>query len=185
MAFCVLQDLASKLKRMNARLYLVLLLLLGAVGPALANPPGVVEVGGSLREANMQGLAGPAAKLSEFRGKPLLINVWASWCGPCRQEMPSLQRLAQRFNGKQFAVIGISTDDYPEAAQAALKRSQIGFRQFIDHQLILENMLGAQHLPLTLLVNAQGQVLLKVYGTREWDDAQSLDLISRTLRVKL
>ena len=170
---------------MKARLSLALLLLVGSVSPTWANPPGVVEVGGLLREVPMQGLAGPSAKLSEFRGKPLIINVWASWCGPCRQEMASLQRLAQRFSGKQFAVIGVSTDDYPEAAEAALKKSNIGFRQFIDRQLVLENMLGAQHIPLTLLVSAQGKVLLKVYGTREWDDARSLDLISKTLRVKL
>lgn len=133
----------------------------------------------------MQGLAGPSGKLSEFRGKPLIINVWASWCGPCRQEMASLERLSRRFGGQQFSVIGISTDDYPDAAEAFLQRSKIKFRQFIDSELFLENMLGANRIPLTLLVNAQGQVLLKVYGTKEWDDAQALALIGKTFHIKM
>jgi peroxiredoxin len=99
--------------------------------------------------------------------------------------MASLERLSRRDAGKNFAIIGISTDDYREAAEAVLRKSTMKFRQFIDHDLILENMLGADHIPLTLLVNAQGQVLLKVYGVKEWDDAQSLMLISKTFGIKL
>ncbi|WP_296449410.1 TlpA family protein disulfide reductase [Rhodoferax sp. UBA5149] len=170
---------------MKAILYLILLLLAVATSQSFAKTPGEVEVGGTLREANMQGLAGPSGKLSEFRGKPLIINVWASWCGPCRQEMASLERLSRRYGGQQFSVIGISTDDYPEAAEAFLKQSKTKFRQFIDSQLFLENMLGANRIPLTLLVSAQGQVLLKVYGVKEWDDAQALALIGKTFRIKM
>ena len=133
----------------------------------------------------MQGLQGPSSKLSQFRGKPLIINVWASWCGPCRVEMASLDTLAQRYGGKQFQVIGISTDDYPDAAASFIMRSGIKFRQFIDHDLLLENMLGANRIPLTLLIDTQGKVLLKVHGIQEWDSPQFLELIGRTLKVKL
>ncbi|MDO8248981.1 MAG: TlpA disulfide reductase family protein [Rhodoferax sp.] len=170
---------------MRAFFYLMLLLLAGSTSQALAKTPGEVEVGGRLRDAEMQGLAGPSAKLSEFSGKPMIINVWASWCGPCRQEMPTLERLARRYGGKPFEVIGISTDDYPAAAEAFLKRSKTRFRQFIDSQLLLENMLGANRLPLTLLVNAQGQVLLKIYGARQWDDDEALTLIGKTFHIKM
>ena len=52
-----------------------------------------------------------------IKGKPLIINVWASWCGPCRAEMGSLDRIAKRHNGRQFHIIGISTDDYADKAQ--------------------------------------------------------------------
>lgn len=170
---------------MRALIYSLLLLLAGSTTHTFAKTPGEVEVGAMLREAKMQGLEGPSGKLSEFRGKPLIINVWASWCGPCRQEMASLDRLARRYGGNQFTVIGISTDDYPEVATAFLKQSKTQFRQFIDSQLQLENMLGANRLPLTLLVNAQGQVLLKVYGYQAWDETQALELIKKTFHVKL
>src|ERR1700692_4064433 len=61
---------------------------------SVAGTPGEVAIGDTLREATIQGLNGPPRRLSEFRGKPLIINVWASWCGPCRAEMASLERLA-------------------------------------------------------------------------------------------
>lgn len=163
------------------------LLLLGLAGmttPATAKTPGEVEIGSVLREAQMQGLAGPSRKLSEFRGKPLVINVWASWCPPCRAEMGSLDRLARR-GGKQFTVIGISTDDYQERALAFLQEARTSFGHFIDSQLFLENMLGADRLPLTLLVDAQGRVLGKYYGAKEWDSPEALELIGKAFRIKL
>ncbi len=152
---------------------------------ATAKTPGEVEVGGMLREADMQGLAGPSRKLSDFRGKPLIINVWASWCGPCRKEMGSLERLFWRFGGKQFQLIGISTDDYVEPATEALRMSKVSFPNFIDRQLMMENMLGADHIPLTLVVDAQGRVLGKFYGAKEWDSGESLSTIARLLKIRL
>ena len=159
------------------------LLLLGACGAmpvASAATPGEVQVGEILPEATMRGLNGPARKLSEYRGKPLLINVWASWCGPCRAEMASLERLAWMDAGASFTVIGISTDDYPHKAVAALKASNATITHFIDSKLQLENMLGASRLPLTVFVDADGRVLKKVYGARAWDAPQALRLIADT-----
>ena len=161
------------------------LLLTALSQNAFAKTPGEIEVGGTLPETTMHGLMGPSAKLSEFRGKPLVINVWASWCAPCRQEMASLDRLAKLSGGKQFVVIGISTDDYPQAAGAFIKQSKTQFRQFIDNKLVLENMLGADHIPLTVLVNAKGRVLYKFHGTREWDQPDALKLISETFKIKM
>jgi len=163
----------------------VLGLLLAAVSNlAGAATPGEVAIGAQLRDASMQGIAVPSKRLSDFRGKPLLINVWASWCGPCRQEMGSLERLSRRFGTKQLNVIGISTDDYRDRALAFVKQSNITFSNFIDHELFMENMLGANRLPLTVLVDAQGRVLAKHYGAKEWDSPQSLDLVATTLKIK-
>lgn len=166
-------------------LYILLLCLIGAANTALAKTPGEVEIGGTLREATMQGLAGPSKKLSEFRGKPLIINVWASWCGPCRAEMGSLDRLARRYGGKRFTVIGISTDDYPDKALAFLGQARTSFNHFIDSRLLLENMLGANRIPLTILVDGQGRVLAKYYGAKEWDSPEAVEVIGKTFGVKL
>jgi len=170
---------------MKTIFWLILVWLVATTTLTSAKTPGEVEVGGTLREATMQGLSGPSRKLSEFRGKPLIINVWASWCGPCQQEMGSLERLARSKGGKQFIVIGISTDDYPEAAQAFLKRYRTSFSHFIDNRLLLENMLGADHLPLTLLVDAQGRVLGKYVGAKEWDSPEALKIVGKAFHIKL
>ncbi|PKO52322.1 MAG: TlpA family protein disulfide reductase [Betaproteobacteria bacterium HGW-Betaproteobacteria-20] len=150
-----------------------------------ANTTGEVEIGSILRDIPMNSFTGDIRKFSAYRGKPLIINVWASWCGPCRAEMASLEQLSNRFNGKQFNIIGISTDDNASAAAVAIKQSKLTFANYLDHDVMLENMLGASSIPLTILVDAYGRVLLKVRGSREWDSPESLRLIEQTFHIKL
>jgi len=99
----------------------LLLCLAVAIPAAHAKDPAAVPVGGTLPEATLHGLNGPPRKLDSFRGKPLIINVWASWCGPCREEMASLERLAWHDEARHFAIIGISTDDDTAEAARVLK----------------------------------------------------------------
>ena len=158
----------------------VLVLLVCALGlspQSGAGSPGEIDIGATVREAILQGLNGPSRKLSEFRGRPLIINVWASWCGPCRDEMASLDRLAWLEPARHFSIIGISTDDDPDRAKEWLKASNSTINQFIDARLQMENMLGATRIPLTVLVDADGRVVDKIYGAREWDSPESLQLI--------
>lgn len=148
---------------------------------AQAATPGEVTVGATLRDATMRGLNGPTRKLSDYRGKPLLINVWASWCGPCRQEMGSLERLAWLPKSNRFAVIGISTDDSEAAAKGFLVRANATLNHYLDSALTLENMLGADRLPLTILVDSKGRVLGKFSGAREWDSPEAIRWIDSRL----
>ena len=150
-----------------------------------AGTPGEVEIGGYLREATLHGFLGNSKKFSDYRGKPLIINVWASWCGPCRAEMGSLERLYRRYGGKQFNVIGISTDDDGNAAVAFIKESKISFVNYLDSKVFLENMLGANTIPLTVLVDANGRVLEKVRGAHEWDSPEFVEGIGKTFHIKL
>ena len=170
---------------MRRKLSTTLFLLgLAIISPMASATPGEVAIGQVLRKTPMQGLSGSSRLMSDYRGKPLIINVCASWCGPCRAEMGSLERLSRR-GGKQFAVIGISTDDYPDAAKAFLTIAKTTFSHFIDQRLQLENMLGADRLPLTLLIDAQGQVLGKYYGARDWDSPESRQLIGKSFRISM
>src|SRR6266850_1147406 len=122
---------------MKPAFFALVLGALWALPVAFAGTPGEVPIGSALREATMHGLNGPDKRLSNFKGKPLLINVWASWCGPCRAEMKSLELLAWSKWAAHFNVIGISTDDDPEQAKALLKLTSSSINQFIDSQRIL------------------------------------------------
>jgi len=163
---------------------LLMLWVLCPSAAGAADADAEVAVGERLRDAVLQGLNGPSQRLSAFRGKPLIINVWASWCGPCRAEMASLERLAWSRGNREFAIIGISTDDYVDKANRLLENTHATISQFIDTQLQMENMLGARRLPLTVLVDADGRIVQKVTGAREWDDAESLRLIEAAFRPR-
>lgn len=179
---------------MNNKLALLFCLLSLSIN-AVANTSGEVNVGAYLPETTLNKLSDNTLKtrhpkntnnkFSDFRGKPLLINVWASWCEPCRSEIGSLERLSRRFGGKQFNVIGISTDDDASAALAFTKQSKLSFNNYLDHNLVLENMLGANTIPLTVLVDANGKVVQKIRGFQEWDSPESLLVIGRAFNVKL
>jgi hypothetical protein len=97
--------------------------------------------------------------------------------------MASLERLAWLDPNRRYSMIGISTDDYFEQAAGWLQQTHSTLSHFIDHKLELENMLGASKLPLTVLVDAQGRVLQKVYGARDWDSPESIALIERAFRT--
>ncbi len=161
-----------------------------ALGAALTPVDGVsaapaeVAIGGTLRDARLRGLNGPDRMLSAYRGRPLVINVWASWCAPCRAEMASLERLAWHDLARGFAIIGISTDDYRERAMAVLKQTNATISHFIDHQLELEHLLGATQIPLTVLVDAQHRVRDRVVGARDWDSPDSLQRIGRAFGLR-
>ncbi len=150
---------------------------------AQAATPGEVPVGQPLREAHLNGLNGPSRALSSYRGQPLIINVWASWCGPCKAEMASLERLAWSGAAGQATLIGITIDDYRDKAMAWLRQSNATITHYIDRQLEMEHMLGANTIPLTVMVDAQGRVRAKVRGAKEWDSPQAVQLIREAFKT--
>ncbi|MDE1928992.1 MAG: TlpA family protein disulfide reductase, partial [Burkholderiales bacterium] len=158
-------------------------LLAAALTAQAAQPAPQAEVGLGqvLPDRVMDGLNGPARHLDSYRGRPLIINVWASWCGPCRAETASLERLAWRDAARGIVVIGISTDDERERALAWLRQSNATYNHYIDHHLVLEHLLGARQLPLTVLVDAQGRVRARIVGSQDWDSPQARALIERSI----
>jgi len=152
--------------------------------PAVAAPQApvpLVAVGQVLPDVVMAGLNGPNKPLSSYRGRPLIINVWASWCAPCRQEAASLERLAWSEAGSRYTVIGISNDDDRNAALKWLRHSNATISHYIDTgpRWTLENMLGASTIPITVLVDAKGRVVARFRGARDWDSTESIKLIER------
>jgi thiol-disulfide isomerase/thioredoxin len=159
----------------------VLILAVGTVGAAPLAAPPLVPIGQAVPDFRMSGLNGPPRSLASFRGRPLIINVWASWCSPCRKEAASLERLAWSEKGAPYTIIGISTDDDRAAAVAWLRQSNATLSHFIDAapHWPLEKSLGASSIPLTVLVDAKGRVVGRVRGARDWHSAESIRLIER------
>ena len=143
--------------------------------------PAPVAVGRHLPDVVMAGLNGPRRSLASYRGRPLIINVWASWCGPCRAEAASLERLASSKAGSRYVVIGISTDDDRTAALTWLRYSKAKLSHYIDSgpSWTLEHPPPPSSIPVTVLVDAGGRVVARFPGARQWDSVESIQMIER------
>lgn len=144
-----------------------------------------IKVGDFLRETSLHAITGKSHMLSQYQGKPLFINIWASWCGPCRNEMQSIERLSQKNNRQQFNVIGISVDDSPRDAAALVHKAKLSFENYIDKNFEIENMFGAETIPLTILVGADGRILKKITGSKNWTSPEYIHLIEQSFKVSI
>lgn len=126
--------------------------------PVLTLPPAPAVVGKLLPDVSLTGTDGRETKLSSFRGRPLLIDVWATWCGPCLAWMPSLGRLEKEMRGNGLQVVSIDRDEAAETATHYLSLHGFQWPNYHDGEGKLSKALGDRRIPLTLLVDAQGRI---------------------------
>ena len=122
--------------------------------------------------------------LADFRGKFVLVNLWATWCGPCRREMPSLDRLQARLSGGDFTVLALSQDRKGVAAVQKFL-AQIGTKNldvFVDSSARSARKLGAIGLPTTVLLDREGKVVGRLIGSAEWDSDEAARLIKSVIQ---
>lgn len=119
--------------------------------------------------------------LADFRGRTVLLNLWATWCPPCREEMPSLDRLQKTLGGAKFEVVALSIDaEGAPAVERFYKELGIGaLAIYVDPGMGAPGALKTPGLPTTLLIDAQGRELGRHAGPAEWDSADVLRVISR------
>jgi thiol-disulfide isomerase/thioredoxin/Tfp pilus assembly protein PilF len=137
-------------------------------GPTAAEttPP---EAGDSLFDAPLQTLDGAPASLAEYRGKVLILNIWAVWCGPCRAELPSLDRLSQVLDPEFFAVAGVSIDRERAFTREFVTELGIEFPNYWDGEgRLTKEILAANVIPLTVIIDPRGEIVLGYEGARDW-----------------
>ena len=122
---------------------------------------------------------GRALSLHDFRGRPVLLNIWATWCVPCRKEMPSLDRLQAKFDPSQLLVLTLSIDSrgIPAVKQFYQELGLKSLGIYVDQSGATLGLVGAPGLPTTLLLNEQGQEIGRKIGPAEWDTPASIDLL--------
>ena len=123
--------------------------------------------------------AGAPLSLSDFRGRVILLNLWATWCVPCREEMPALDRLQAALGGSDFEVVALSLDRGGIVAVKGfyeeLKLRTL--RIYVDQNGDALSKLGSVGIPLTVLVDRDGRELWRVVGPREWDQPAEMNRI--------
>jgi thiol-disulfide isomerase/thioredoxin len=115
--------------------------------------------------------------LASLRGKPVLVNFWATWCPPCRDEMPSLSRLAQSFDPQSFEVVTVSVDDGWAPVDKFLEAPRTPFRVVLDEGAKISRTYGTTKFPESYLVDKDGKLRLKFVGPRNWMDPNVATLL--------
>jgi thiol-disulfide isomerase/thioredoxin len=159
---------------------LVLILGLSACSTAPETGTGFVSGDGSVTildpaqrqlapEAVGVDLKGDPLKLSDFAGQVVVLNVWASWCAPCRAEAGALEEVALEFDGKGVQFIGLNTRDSQAAAQAFIRNYGVTYPSLVDTdgriQLLFNDSLPPQAIPSTIVIDQQGKVAARALGT--------------------
>jgi len=160
----------------NAAMVLMLSVLLLCTLPAAAGE--LFEVPVALQaELNLPDLSGQQRNLDEFAGKVLLVNFWASWCRPCIEEVPGIQRLIEAMGKKPFAVIGVNVGEGERRVQAAVKRLRMEFPILLDKDSVEFKSWGANVLPTAYVLDGSGRVRYIGRGPVEWDRADIIEML--------
>jgi thiol-disulfide isomerase/thioredoxin len=122
--------------------------------------------------------------LKDFRGRLVFLNFWASWCDPCRDEMPDMERLYAEFKGRKFVVLAVNVKDKRKAALAFVKEFKLSYPVVFDDKDEVGALYGAWGLPTTYLIGPGGEGLARLWGPAEWYSPGARELI-RTLLERM
>lgn len=144
---------------------------------------GVVQVGDEAPNFTLRDLTGNAMSLSQFKGKVVLLNFWATWCGPCRVEMPAMEQLYRTLPRREFEILAVSTDPQGATVTRPFQR-EMGFTFPIlhDSEYRVGLTYGARTIPITFMVDRRGIVRQKIFGARDWDSPEARDLIHELMK---
>jgi thiol-disulfide isomerase/thioredoxin len=132
---------------------------------------------------SLPALSGSPVRLSDLRSKVMLINFWATWCMPCRTEMPTIETLYQRYEDRGLDVLAINLDVLSTAGvEAFVKEVEVTFRILLDPSWSTARAYRVVGLPTTFLIDRAGNVVVREVGERDWTDATSLAAVEGLLR---
>ncbi len=127
-------------------------------------------------------LDGSRMGLKALRGKVVFLNFWATWCLPCRHEMPAMEKLYGRFKGADFEIVAISIDSKgKEAVASFVKELKLTYPILLDRDMAVMRRFGVLGLPTTYLIDRKGNIAETAVGPREWAGKEALDRVGRLI----
>lgn len=149
------------------------LLILVACGPDAK----VVKIGTTAPDFSLVDIQGNTWTLSELKGQVVFINFWATWCPPCREEMPSMQRLYDRMPKDKFKMLAILNSDDPALADSFAAKLGLKMPILDDQANTVGPRYGLTGVPETFIINKKGKLVRKFTGPENWDDRRFVDML--------
>ena len=142
------------------------------------------RIGKPLADFTLPDLQGRSVQLTALRGKVVFVNVWATWCPPCVEEMPTIQQLYERLHGQGLEVLAVSLDNLGEQTVAPFMRSRrLSFPALLDTKNLVQHLYRTTGVPESFVVDKRGILVEKVVGPRDWVHPQLIAQFERLLAM--
>ena len=149
----------------------------------LSDYPPRVKPGLPAPNFTFPGLDGKPVSLTDFKGKVVFLNIWATWCPPCRDEMPAMEKLYQELKGKDFEILAISIDTSGAKVVAPfMKEYKLSFPALLDPDGTVQNLYGTTGVPESFVINKDGIIEKIVIGPMDWATPEVVDFFRNLIQ---
>ncbi len=130
----------------------------------------------------VQSLNGNTTSLSDFRGKVIFLNFWATWCGPCRSEVKDIDSLYKTLKDEDFTVMAIDIQESSKKIVSFMERNDIDFPVYLDSDGMIASQYGVSGIPTTFIIDPDGKIVGWAVGPREWGSMESVELMRSLMK---
>ncbi|WP_085815043.1 TlpA disulfide reductase family protein [Geoanaerobacter pelophilus] len=167
------------------RIFWVLLLVIAVAASGCSKKEVPAQEGAAAPDFTLQDLSGKQVQLSSLKGKVVLVNFWATWCPPCREEIPSMVKLNQVMQGKNFQMLAISVDEGgQQAVQEFFRQNGVSLPALFDTDGSVSRRYGTTGVPETFIVDGKGMIRKKVIGGVDWSAPEVLQYLEGLMQGK-
>lgn len=171
---------------MRKLIVITLLIMLSPIAQAVTPLDDLIVVPEMERHAApefvLENLQGGDAALADYRGKVILLNFWATWCMPCRAEMPGMEALWQKYRGEGFVVVAISNDEgSKKRVETFTKLLDLSFFVLLDPNGEVNDLYKVSNMPTSVLIDRNGKIISRIVGAEDWSAPEATQLIEELL----
>jgi thiol-disulfide isomerase/thioredoxin len=130
----------------------------------------------------LENLDGLKEQLTDYRGKVVFLNFWATWCGPCRIEMPSMERIYNEFQDDGMVILAVNLGESSAIAGEFMKSNNLSFPVLLDKDQTVATIYGVRSIPTSYLIDRDGNIMAMAVGAREWDSLSFRKLFREILK---